>query len=106
MGTPRYWQIFAALVGGVALALLSTGVFVGHETGFRQRGHGEMAYLHVCKYLYFSGIRHAVSPSVVYASQAEASAQFCLPFDIGHPVELGATGFYDDPFSAIIHSSD
>lgn len=89
-----------------AAGLLLIGVFVGSETGFRQRITGEMAYLHVCKYRYLSGVRLVVSPTIVYASQAEANEQFCPPLDIGHPLDLGATGFVANPFDAIANRPD
>ncbi len=95
------WLVVAGSASIIAAALLLTGVFVGSGTGFRQRPSGEMAYLHVCKYLYFSGVRRVVSPAVIYASQAEANEQFCLPLDIGHRLDLSAAGFYENPFEAI-----
>jgi hypothetical protein len=100
------FRLVAGSASIVGAALLLIGVFVGSGTGFRQRPGGGMAYMHVCKYLYFSGVRRAVSPAVIYASQAEANEQFCLPLDIGHPLDLGAARFYENPFEAIARARD
>ena len=96
--------IAAASVCVIVVGLLSIGVFVGWETGYRQRGDGNMAYMHVCQYLHLSGLRLAVNPVVEFASPFQASKQSCSLFDIGHPLDLGAAGFYETQFEAAAHA--